>query len=212
MAVQALEQAVKWWCAVAHSLHHDHQLLKVAAARREEDLTSCFERLKGERQLWQEQEKDLRASLREVVLCAEEMSVWHNDRLESREKVNRQQEERLVTAESLVTWLKEALWEGKRAGWQCESDCKQAQIQLLRQEIQRAGMAREEAGRQREARGRLETWGFRECQRAKKLQEELQQSKEELAISAVRWRRRARSLEGEVSVQWRRAEELRSAT
>ena len=99
--------------------------------------------------------------------------MWHNDRLESREKVNRQQEERLVTSEALVTWLKEALWEGKRTGCQCESDCKQAQIQLIRQEIQRSGMSREEAGRQREARGRLVTWGFCECQRAKKLQEEL---------------------------------------
>jgi hypothetical protein len=60
MAVQALEQVVKWWCAVAHSLHQDHQLLKTTTARREEDLTACFERLEGERQLWQEQEKDLR--------------------------------------------------------------------------------------------------------------------------------------------------------
>ena len=208
MAVEALETAVKWWRAVAHSLHHDHQLLKAAAARREEDLTACFERLKGERQLWQEQEKELRASLREVVLCAEEMSVWHNERLERRENVNRQQEKRLVAADALVNWLKEALWEGKRAGWQWESDCKQAQIHLLRQEIQRAGMAREEAGRQREARGRLATWGFREWQRAQKLQEELQQAKQDLAISALRWRRRARGLQGDVSVQWRRAEEL----
>jgi hypothetical protein len=89
-AVEELEQTVKGWRAVAHSLHHDHQLLKAAAAGREEDLSACFERLKGERQLWQEQEKDLRASLREVVLCAEEMSVWHNERLERRENVNRQ--------------------------------------------------------------------------------------------------------------------------
>ena len=137
-------------------------MLKTAAVRREEDLTTCFERLKGERQLWQEQEKDLRVSLREVVLCEEEMSVWHNERLERWENVNRQQEERLVVSDDLVTLLKETLWEGKRAGWQCENDCKQAQIHLLRQEIRRTGIAREEAGRQREARGRLATWGFRE--------------------------------------------------
>ena len=36
MAVEALEQTVKWWRVVTHSLHHDHQLLKAAAARWEE--------------------------------------------------------------------------------------------------------------------------------------------------------------------------------
>jgi hypothetical protein len=50
---------------------------------------------------------------------------------------------------------------GVTGGKQCESDCKQVQVHLLRQEIRRTGMAREEAGRQREAKGHLVTWGFR---------------------------------------------------